>query len=233
MGVTRTIEQIARGIEALGIATLVSGLAVAVVRAANILIHGGVEKAPTRTLRTVFGRSILLDLSFWLRPTSQDYRRQTIPTMTSELSEKTFVRGPGPCVRRVWTSRPSLVSAPSDLAGVGVQHPEHDPHGGGLVGAVGADEPERLPLAKAEWQAVEGDHVAVVGGSASAIPTRRPTHSGSRLDVRVLTGTLAAGPVGGVRPGEEPGVLLGSYRVGLTTAAGHHPGPGLNHPRPT
>jgi hypothetical protein len=31
----------------------------------------------------------------------------------------------------------------------------------------------------------------------------------------VLARTLAAGPVGGVRPGEEPGVLLGSYRVGL------------------
>jgi hypothetical protein len=39
MGVTRTIEQIARGIEILGITTLVSGLAIAVVRAVNILIH--------------------------------------------------------------------------------------------------------------------------------------------------------------------------------------------------
>jgi len=113
------------------------------------------------------------------------------------------------------------------LAGVGVQHPSTTRMAVVLPAPLGADEPERLPLAKAEWQAVEGDHVAVLGGSASAIPTRRPTHSGSRLDVRVLTRTLAAGPVGGVRPGEEPGVLLGSYRVGLTTAAGHHPGPGL------
>src|SRR5919106_3261067 len=53
------------------------------------------------------------------------------------------------------------------------------------------------------------------GGSAAAIPTRRPTHPGAHPDVRVLVRTLAAGPVGGVRPGEEPGVLLGSYRVGL------------------
>jgi hypothetical protein len=74
-----------------------------------------------------------------------------------------------------------------------------------------ADEPERLPLAKAEWHGRRGR------------PRRRPrrvslgnsntsSHSpGSHLDVRVLTRTLAAGPVGGVRPGEEAGVLLGSH----------------------
>src|SRR5215218_11168044 len=53
------------------------------------------------------------------------------------------------------------------------------------------------------------------GGSAAAIPTRRPTHPGAHPNVRALARTLAAGPVGGVRPGEEPGVLLGSYGVGL------------------
>jgi uncharacterized membrane protein len=64
MGVTRTIEQIARGIEVLGITTLVSGLAIAVVRAANILIHSRSGEGAYRTVRTVFGRSILLGLEF-------------------------------------------------------------------------------------------------------------------------------------------------------------------------
>jgi uncharacterized membrane protein len=62
MAVTRTMEQIARGIEVLGIATLVSGLAIAVVRAANILIHSGSGEGAYRIVRTVFGRSILLGL---------------------------------------------------------------------------------------------------------------------------------------------------------------------------
>ncbi len=64
MGVTRTIEQIARGIEVLGITTLVSGLAIAVVRAANILIHSRSGEGAYRTVRTVFGQSILLGLEF-------------------------------------------------------------------------------------------------------------------------------------------------------------------------
>jgi uncharacterized membrane protein len=64
MGVARTIEQIARGIEVLGITTLVSGLAIAVVRAANILIHSRSGEGAYRTVRTVFGRSILLGLEF-------------------------------------------------------------------------------------------------------------------------------------------------------------------------
>jgi hypothetical protein len=52
------------------------------------------------------------------------------------------------------------LSAPVDLAGVGHQHPEHDPHGGGLAGAVGPDEPEHLPLGDGERQVVDGDQVA-------------------------------------------------------------------------
>ena len=62
MGVTRTMEQIARGIEVLGIATLVSGLAIALVRAATILIHSRSGEGAYRVVRTVFGRSILLGL---------------------------------------------------------------------------------------------------------------------------------------------------------------------------
>jgi hypothetical protein len=78
--------------------------------------------------------------------------KHPVPSPEERLrtGEKTFGRGPGACVRRVWTSCPSSVSGPSDLAGVGRQHPEHDAHGGGLAGSVGADEPERLPLGNGE-----------------------------------------------------------------------------------
>jgi hypothetical protein len=72
-----------------------------------------------------------------------------------------------------------MVSEPSDLAGVRLQHAEDDPHGGGLAGAVGADEAEHLPFGDGERQTVEGDQIAVLGGSAAAIPTRRPTHPGA------------------------------------------------------
>jgi uncharacterized membrane protein len=64
MGVTRTIEQIARGVEGLGIVTLVSGLVIALIRAANLLIHSRSGEGAYRTVRTVFGRSILLGLEF-------------------------------------------------------------------------------------------------------------------------------------------------------------------------
>jgi hypothetical protein len=52
------------------------------------------------------------------------------------------------------------LSAPADLAGVGLQHPEDDAHRGGLAGAVGPGEPEHLPLGDGERQVVEGDQVA-------------------------------------------------------------------------
>jgi len=67
MGVTTTIEEIARGVEGLGIVTLVSGLVIALVRAANILIHSRSGEGAYRTVRTVFGRSILLGLEFLVR----------------------------------------------------------------------------------------------------------------------------------------------------------------------
>jgi hypothetical protein len=58
------------------------------------------------------------------------------------------------------------LSAPSDLAGVGCQHAEDHPHGGGLAGAVGADEPEHLPLTDREGEVVEGDQLAIAAGQA-------------------------------------------------------------------
>jgi hypothetical protein len=57
-------------------------------------------------------------------------------------------------------------SAPANLASIGRQHPEDDPHGGGLAGAVGADEAEHLALGDGERQVVEGDQVAVAAGQA-------------------------------------------------------------------
>src|SRR5215216_5427593 len=52
-------------------------------------------------------------------------------------------------------------AAPAHLAPVRLQHPEHDPHGGGLAGAVRADKPEHLPFPNGERHVVEGDEVAV------------------------------------------------------------------------
>jgi uncharacterized membrane protein len=64
MGLAETMEQVARGVEVVGIATLVLGLVVALIQAARVLIGGqGAEKA-YRVVRTVFGRSILLGLEF-------------------------------------------------------------------------------------------------------------------------------------------------------------------------
>jgi uncharacterized membrane protein len=63
MGLTETMEQVARGVEVIGIATLVLGLVVALAQAARILIEGRPEEA-YRVVRTVFGRSILLGLEF-------------------------------------------------------------------------------------------------------------------------------------------------------------------------
>jgi hypothetical protein len=56
------------------------------------------------------------------------------------------------------------LSAPLDLTGVGRQHPEDDPHRGGLAGPVGADEPEQLALGDGARQVVEGDQVAIAAG---------------------------------------------------------------------
>jgi uncharacterized membrane protein len=65
MGSEQTMDAIARGVEIIGIVTLVLGLAAALVRAGLVLTsgQGGVEEA-YRIVRTVFGRSILLGLEF-------------------------------------------------------------------------------------------------------------------------------------------------------------------------
>jgi uncharacterized membrane protein len=64
MGFEQTMDGIARGVEIIGIVTLVMGLVAALVRAGLVLTGGqGMEEA-YRIVRTVFGRSILLGLEF-------------------------------------------------------------------------------------------------------------------------------------------------------------------------
>jgi len=53
-----------------------------------------------------------------------------------------------------------------DLAGIGFEDAEDDPHGGGLAGAVGPDEAEHLAFRDGEREFVEGDQVAVAAGQA-------------------------------------------------------------------
>jgi uncharacterized membrane protein len=64
MSLTQTMEAVARGVEVLGIATLVLGLLVALVRAARVLVREQGGEQAYRVVRTVFGRSILLGLEF-------------------------------------------------------------------------------------------------------------------------------------------------------------------------
>jgi hypothetical protein len=58
MGLVQTMEGVAQGVEVLGIATLVLGLAAALVQATRVLAGGGSGEEAYRGLRTVFGRSI-------------------------------------------------------------------------------------------------------------------------------------------------------------------------------
>ena len=64
MGLVQTMEGVARVVEVLGIATLVLGLAAALVQATRVLAGRGSGEEAYRALRTVFGRSILLGLEF-------------------------------------------------------------------------------------------------------------------------------------------------------------------------
>src|SRR5215470_15969307 len=64
MGLEGTMNDIARGVEILGVATLVVGLAAALLRGALDLIGGEGPEAVYETIRTVFARSILLGLEF-------------------------------------------------------------------------------------------------------------------------------------------------------------------------
>jgi uncharacterized membrane protein len=55
---------VARGVEVIGIVTLVVGMVIAIARAGGVLVgNQGAEQA-YRVVRTVFGRSILLGLEF-------------------------------------------------------------------------------------------------------------------------------------------------------------------------
>jgi uncharacterized membrane protein len=64
MSLSRTMAQVASGVEALGIVTIVVGLAVALVQAARLQLGGDGGAGAYRAVRTVFGRSILLALEF-------------------------------------------------------------------------------------------------------------------------------------------------------------------------
>lgn len=64
MGFEEAMDAIARGVEILGILTLVLGLAMALVRAGLALAGGRGGEEGYRIVRTVFGRSILLGLEF-------------------------------------------------------------------------------------------------------------------------------------------------------------------------
>jgi uncharacterized membrane protein len=64
MGLAEPMEQVARVVEVVGIATLVLGLVVALIQASRVLIGGRDAEDAYRVVRTVFGRSILLGLEF-------------------------------------------------------------------------------------------------------------------------------------------------------------------------
>jgi uncharacterized membrane protein len=64
MSLVETLDAVATGVEVVGIATLVIGLALALVRAARALRGGEGGEEAYRVVRTVFGRSVLLGLEF-------------------------------------------------------------------------------------------------------------------------------------------------------------------------
>jgi uncharacterized membrane protein len=64
MGFEEAMDAIARGVEVLGIMTLVLGLAAALVRGGLALVGGQGGEKGYLIVRTVFGRSILLGLEF-------------------------------------------------------------------------------------------------------------------------------------------------------------------------
>jgi uncharacterized membrane protein len=64
MGYEEAMDAIARGVEVLGILTLVLGLAAALIRGGLALLGGQGGEDVYRIVRTVFGRSILLGLEF-------------------------------------------------------------------------------------------------------------------------------------------------------------------------
>ena len=64
MSFEQTMDDIARGVEVLGVATVLVGLAAALVSGALGLLRGDGPGSVYRTIRAVFARSILLGLEF-------------------------------------------------------------------------------------------------------------------------------------------------------------------------
>jgi uncharacterized membrane protein len=64
MGFEETMNDIAKGVEAVGVATILAGLATALVTGVLGLRRGDSGEAVYRTVRAVFARSILLGLEF-------------------------------------------------------------------------------------------------------------------------------------------------------------------------
>jgi len=64
MGLAETMEQVARGVEVIGIVTLVVGMVIAIARGGVVLVGSQDAEQAYRVVRTVFGRSILLGLEF-------------------------------------------------------------------------------------------------------------------------------------------------------------------------
>jgi uncharacterized membrane protein len=64
VGFEETMDLVAKGIEVIGIITLVLGLGLALVRAALVMLRDRDGEETYRIVRTVFGRSILLGLEF-------------------------------------------------------------------------------------------------------------------------------------------------------------------------
>ena len=84
MGFEEAMDAIARGVEVLGIMTLVLGLAAALVRGGLALVGGQGGEEGYRIVRTVFRRSILLGLGSSLsRPTSSGPSLFSSPSRTS------------------------------------------------------------------------------------------------------------------------------------------------------
>ena len=125
MGFEQTMDAIARGVEIIGIVTLVLGLAAALVRAGLILTGGQGGEEAYRIVRTVFGRSILLGLEFLVA--ADIIRTVCRPAVTSEC------RCPG--VDRAHPDVPQLLAGGRDRRALALAacRPRADSAGAGVA----------------------------------------------------------------------------------------------------
>jgi hypothetical protein len=72
MGLAETMQQLARDVEAVGIATLILGLVVALVQAARILIGVKKQRRPTGLSGPSLDAAFCWDGSSWWPPTSYE-----------------------------------------------------------------------------------------------------------------------------------------------------------------